>query len=211
MIGVTDRAHWDDRYSTVGADEVSWYESEPATSLDLLERLGIGSSDSVIDVGGGASSLVDHLLAAGHSDVAVLDISRVALGEARARIGDPPQVSWIEADLVSWEPTRRWDVWHDRAVLHFLTDEDDRARYVATMRRALTSRGAFVIGAFADDGPAECSGLPVRRYGAGDFVELLGDVDVVEQARTMHHTPGGAAQPFHWIAGRLTRGMADGE
>jgi SAM-dependent methyltransferase len=203
VITVTDRAHWDDRYSTIGADEVSWYESEPATSLAFFERLGIRPSDSVIDVGGGASRLVDHLLAAGHSDVAVLDISRVALDEGRARIGDPPQVSWIEADLLSWEPTRRWEVWHDRAVLHFLTDDDDRARYAATMRRALVPRGAFVIGAFAEDGPTECSALPVRRYGAGDFVDLLGDVDVVEQARRIHHTPGGAAQPFRWIAGRL--------
>lgn len=200
---MVDRAHWDNRYSMGAASSLSWFEEEPTTSLQLFGHLGVTSSHSVIDIGGGASSLVDHLLEAGHSDVAVLDISGVALGAARARVGDSSGATWIEADLLRWEPTRCWDVWHDRAVLHFLTSERDRATYVSTMRRALVPGGAFVIGVFAEDGPMECSALPVRRYAPSDLVDLLGSVDVVEQVRTVHHTPGGVAQPLSWIAGRL--------
>jgi SAM-dependent methyltransferase len=145
--------------------------------------------------------LVDHLLARGHTDVAVLDLSAVALAEARSRVGSA--ATWIDDDLLTWEPRRRWDVWHDRAVLHFLTHDADRAKYVQQLRRSLVPGGAFVIGVFAQDGPTQCSALPVRRYSEPDLVALLGDVDVVAQRRVVHRTPGGADQPFNWIAGRL--------
>jgi SAM-dependent methyltransferase len=201
--------HWDERYRTVGSSSVSWYEAEPTVSLRLLDALGVTAAHSVIDVGGGASVLVDRLLERGHADLAVLDLSAVALAEARDRLGDPPAVTWIEADLRAWEPPRRWDVWHDRAVLHFLTDDADRSTYVETMRRALVPGAAFVIGTFAEDGPTECSSLPVRRQKAEDLVELLdglGEIEVVERLRHVHHTPGGADQPFTWVAGRLRPG-----
>lgn len=198
-----DRAHWDERYRTVGADSVSWFESEPTTSLELFRALDVGPGDSVIDVGGGASLLVDRLLRAGHRDVAVLDLSRVALAEARERVGSRSEVTWINDDVLTWRPERRWDVWHDRAVLHFLVAAQDRRAYVDRMHEALEPGGAFVIGAFAEDGPTECSSLPVRRYGAVDFAELLGDVEVVEHRRAVHRTPVGLEQPFNWIAGRL--------
>jgi SAM-dependent methyltransferase len=195
--------HWNERYRTVGTEAVSWYEATPAVSLDLLDRLGVTAAQSVIDVGGGASALVDHLLDRGHTDLAVLDLSPVAMDAARLRLKDPEAVTWIEADLVRWEPPRRWDVWHDRAVLHFLTSDDERAAYVEVLRRAVGSGGAFAIGTFAEDGPTHCSGLPVRRQSATDLVDLIGDVDVVESRRHVHRTPGGADQAFTWVAGRL--------
>lgn len=200
---MADAAHWNERYRSTGPREVSWYEERPTTSLELLAALGVGPAQSVIDVGGGASTLVDHLLRDGHHDLTVLDLSAIALATARARLGDPAAVTWIEADLLTWQPTRRWDVWHDRAVLHFLVDEADRAIYRALLDRSLEPGGAVVIGAFAEDGPTHCSALPVRRHSPEDLVELLGDIEVVEHRRHIHRTPGGADQPFNWIAGRL--------
>jgi SAM-dependent methyltransferase len=197
------QVHWDDRYETIGSHAVSWYEDRPTVSLDLLARVGVTPAESVIDVGGGASTLVDHLHAAGHRDLAVLDVSAVALGEARDRLDDPDGVTWLVADVTTWQPDRTWDAWHDRAVLHFLTDELGRQRYRAALRRALAPGGAFVIGTFAEDGPTECSGLPVRRHGADDLASFLEDAEVIEQRRHVHRTPAGIDQPFNWIAGRL--------
>ena len=196
--------HWDDRYGTIGETSLSWFEETPTVSLQLLDQLGVTAHDSVLDVGGGASRLVDHLLERGHRDVAVLDVSAVALSEARFRLGDPGWVEWIERDLLSWEPPRRWSVWHDRAVLHFLVDDDHRAAYVRLLRHTLEPGGAFVIGVFAEDGPTECSGLAVRRSTADELMDLLGDVEVVAQLRHVHRTPGGIDQPFNWLAGRLS-------
>jgi Methyltransferase domain len=203
-VGKVDGAdHWDDRYGTIGETSVSWFEETPTVSLMLLDELGVTPRESVVDIGGGASRLVDRLLERGHRDVAVLDISAVALREARHRLGEPGGVEWIERDLLSWEPPRRWSVWHDRAVLHFLVDDADRASYVGLLRHALEPGGAFVIGVFAEDGPMECSGLPVRRSTADELVDLVGDVEVVAQLRHVHRTPRGADQPFNWLAGRL--------
>ncbi len=201
---VSDRAHhWDSRYAGVGPTGVSWYQEHAAESVELMDLLGRSAGTTVLDVGGGASTFVDDLLRRGQRDVTVLDVSAVALDAARARLGDPPEVTWITHDLLTWSPRRRWDLWHDRAVLHFLADDRDRATYVALLRRALQPGGGFVIGTFAPDGPTHCSGLPVRRYAVADLVALLGDVEVVEHRRTVHHTPGGAGQPFTWVAGRL--------
>jgi SAM-dependent methyltransferase len=203
---VADRAHWDERYRTVGSSAVSWFEERPTVSLELLAAAGVGPVDSVIDVGGGASRLVDHLLAAGHTDVTVLDISAEAIEEARLRLGDPPAVTWLVEDLLRWEPARRWAAWHDRAMLHFLVDDADRTTYATVLGRALLPGGGFVIGTFAEDGPTECSGLPVRRYAPEDLdalVALAGDVEITARRRHVHRTPGGADQPFNWIAGRL--------
>lgn len=184
---------------------MSWFEPTPAVSLQLLDELGVTPQDSVVDIGGGASRLVDCLLQRGHRDVAVVDVSSVALGEARARLADPVGAEWIEGDLLAWEPARRWSVWHDRAVLHFLVGADDRVSYVRLLRRTLQPGGAFVIGVFAEDGPAECSGLPVRRSTPSELVELMGDAEIVAEMRHVHRTPGGADQPFNWLAGRLRR------
>lgn len=199
---MADAAHWNSRYETVGSTEVSWFEAEPTVSVELLAELGIGADQSVIDVGGGASRLVDRLLAAGHTDLAVLDLSGAALAEARQRVGDPAAVEWIEADLVTWEPARRWDVWHDRAVVHFLTSDEERAVYAARLADAIEPDGAFVIGAFAPDGPTQCSGLEVRRQSFDDLAELVGEALIIERRHHVHLTPSGATQSFNWIAGR---------
>jgi trans-aconitate methyltransferase len=197
-------SHWNARYSSHSATAMSWYQEHPHTSLELLQLLGAGPEAAIIDVGGGASTLVDHLLAGGYSDVTVLDVSSEALTIARERLGDAAAaLRCIEADLLTWAPTRVWDVWHDRAVLHFMVTAEARTAYVAQLRRALTPAGAFVIGTFAEDGPTECSALPVHRYAPDDLVELLGPVEVFVQRRELHHTPGGVEQPFNWVAGRL--------
>ncbi len=203
MNGVPDEAHWDHRYEDLGAESVSWYQARPSTSLDLLEVLEVGPDTSVLDVGGGASRLVDCLVDAGYEDVAVLDLSGVALELARNRLGDPAGVEWIHHEVTSWRPLRRWDVWHDRAVLHFLVAGEDRAAYRRVLRAALRTGGAVVIGTFAEDGPTHCSGLPVRRHSPAELRTFLGErFDVVEQRREVHRTPAGLEQPFNWIAAR---------
>ena len=198
-----DPEHWNDRYRLNGSQSVSWYEERPSVSLALLDALGVGPAEAVIDVGGGASTLVDHLLGAGYVDLTVLDISVTALDTARGRLGDPDGVNWVEADILEWRPSGQWNVWHDRAVLHFLVDDAHRSDYVDTLRRSLIPGGAFVIGTFAEDGPTTCSGLPVWRQTGEDLVGLLGDVEILEQRRQIHRTPDDAEQPFTWIAGRL--------
>jgi ubiquinone/menaquinone biosynthesis C-methylase UbiE len=202
---VTDSSpeHWERRYQTAGATGVPWYQEHAATSIALMDAVGRMPEWAVLDVGGGASRLVDDLLASGQRDVTVLDVSATALNLARGRLDDPPEVTWIAADLLTWRPDRQRDLWHDRAVLHFLVDEAERATYVAQLRRAVRTGGAFVIGTFAEDGPTRCSGLPVRRYAASDLVDLLGEVTVTETRQDVHSTPAGAAQPFTWVAGRL--------
>jgi trans-aconitate methyltransferase len=210
-VAIGDRAHWDHRYDTIGPESVSWHQDTPVVSLELIAAVSGGTRPSLIDVGGGASTLVDHLLAAGHTDVTVLDLSPVALDAARRRVGERPEVTWQARDLLTWEPDRTWGVWHDRAVLHFLLTDDDRARYAGALRKAVAPGGAVVIGTFAEDGPTNCSGLPVRRHSAADLRALLGDLEIVEERREVHRTPGGAAQPFTWIAGRLRWSATGGD
>ena len=191
--------HWNNVYATRGAEERSWSEDEPTSSLELLDLLGVTARDSLLDVGAGESGLVDHLLARGFTDLTVLDLSEVALAATREREGHDHVVT-VAADVTSWRTQRLFDVWHDRAVLHFLSI-DDAQRYVATLESVLAPQGAVVIGVFAPDGPSSCSGLEVQRYSAEDLVELLGtDFVLVGQRRSRHRTPWGAEQSFQWVA-----------
>jgi trans-aconitate methyltransferase len=193
--------HWNDVYATRGVDERSWSEPEPTTSLELLEVLGVAPGDSLIDIGAGESQLVDHLLARGFTDLSILDLSATALAATRERMSHENVVT-VEANVTTWHPTRHYDVWHDRAVLHFLSPPD-ALRYVSTLRDALFPGGAVVIGVFAPDGPESCSGLPVTRYGAEDLAALLGEeFRVVTERRVRHRTPWGTEQPFQWVAAR---------
>lgn len=191
-------AHWDRAYATRGTEGVSWFEAVPATSLDLIRRAGAGPDDPIVDVGGGASRLAGAALRAGFRDVTVLDLCAAALAAARERLGDAAgRVSWAAGDILTWAPPRRYAVWHDRAVLHFLTAEADRRRYAATLDAALRRDGHAVVGAFAPDGPPRCSGLAVSRWTPEGIAAELG-LALVEGRRAEHRTPGGAVQPFSW-------------
>ncbi|HXY28680.1 MAG TPA: class I SAM-dependent methyltransferase [Acidimicrobiales bacterium] len=195
--------HWDAAYRSRGVEGVSWFEATPTVSLELIGRLGIEASAAVLDVGGGASSLVDHLMAAGFVDVTVLDVSEVALDMGRRRVGDRPEVSWLHQDVLVWQPDRRFGLWHDRAVFHFLTEEADRVRYLSTLAAAVGPNAGIVLATFAPDGPEYCSGLPVVRYSAEALAAVLGNrFTVVASRREVHTTPGGVAQPFTWVAAR---------
>jgi SAM-dependent methyltransferase len=198
-------ARWDEVYAQ-GAT-CSWFQDAPEMSLRMLDAAGVTPADSVIDVGGGASPLAGALLRRGFEDVTVLDISAAAMEHARRRLGPrADQVHWLTADIRSWRSARRFAAWHDRAVFHFLTAEPDRQDYRRTLAAATAPGAVVVIGCFAPDGPQQCSGLPVARYGPGDFAAELGPCwELVAQDREEHATPAGAAQPFTWAALRRTR------
>jgi len=198
-----DRArHWSDVYASKPADTVSWFQSEPSVSLELLDGLGVTAGDSVVDVGGGASVLVDRLVARGFTDVTVLDIADPALAVARARLGGDAPVTWVAGDVLTWVPARHYDLWHDRAVLHFLSGEDVTT-YRDVLERAVAPGGAVVLATFAPDGPGHCSGLPVTRYDDDALAAVLGTgFDVVARRREVHVTPSGAGQPFTWLGAR---------
>lgn len=203
------RSHWDHVYEHKPNQAVSWYRAHLDRSLSWIDSLA-RPSDALVDVGGGASTLVDDLLGRGFRDVTVLDVSGAALQAARARLGlRAARVQWVEADIADWRPARRYAVWHDRAVFHFMTTPVQRAAYVATLR-AGTAPGALVImGTFALDGPARCSGLPVERYSAETLSAVLGDDFVlVDRAEESHRTPSGAEQRFSWSALRRAGGPA---
>jgi len=197
---VDRQAHWQEVYETKATDAVSWYQPEPQPSADLLTLAGATPESGIVDIGGGASTLVDWLLGNGFRDVTVLDLSDAALAAARSRLGAAASpVSWIAADVTKWRPARNWDIWHDRAAFHFLTDPGDRAAYVDRLRSGLRPGGHAIIGTFAPDGPEKCSGLPVERYDARKLSSTLGSgFRLVDSRRHEHVTPWGAVQRFHF-------------
>lgn len=206
MSAAGRQAHWDDVYRTKGETSVSWFQETPAPSLELMALVGATRRSAIIDIGGGASRLVDCLVSRGYEDVTVLDLSAAALTHARTRLGDrADRVAWIVADVTAWEPSRTFDVWHDRAAFHFLTEPADRAAYVDRLRRALRHGGHAIIGTFAPDGPEKCSGLPVARHDATSLATLLGTGFVlVDTRRHEHATPWGATQRFQFSTFRFS-------
>ena len=195
------RVRWEKIYCERTADEVSWFQGSPALSLELIRQAKVPQGGTLIDVGGGASRLVDSILDEDLARVSVLDISPRALAHARDRLGArAEQVHWIEADITAFLPAEPYDVWHDRAVLHFLTDESDRKKYVECLRKALKPGGAFILAAFAPDGPETCSGLPVRRYDSSLVREAFGDeFELVRETAETHMTPWTAEQKFAYF------------
>jgi 2-polyprenyl-3-methyl-5-hydroxy-6-metoxy-1,4-benzoquinol methylase len=191
-------AHWANIYTTRPPDEVSWYEAVPTVSLRRINEAIKEGARSVIDVGGGASRLADQLVDRGLTRLAVLDISGQGLEVARMRLGDQAhQVEWIEADVTKVQDLGRFDVWHDRAVFHFLTEPADRVHYVALCEQTVTPGGIAIVATFAPDGPQTCSGLPVRRYDASRLTEECGpSFGLIDSERFVHTTPRGAFQPF---------------
>jgi trans-aconitate methyltransferase len=200
MPDIDRRAHWDNVYATKDERSVSWFQENPAISLDLIHAAGAARSAAICDIGGGASRLVDALVGEGFQDITVLDISAKALAIARARLACAGErVRWIAADVTTWRPERPFDLWHDRAVFHFLTDAGDRAAYAERVAQAVKPGGHVIIGAFAPDGPERCSGLPVMRHDAASIGAVLGpSFTLLESRRDDHRTPGGAVQHFHF-------------
>ncbi len=201
---MTRAEHWDEAYTSRGIDGVSWHQDVPAVSLELVDALDVPRDAAVVDIGGGGSFLAEELVARGFTDVTVLDFSATALDAARGRLPADAPVRYARADLFEWEPNRRFDLWHDRAVFHFLIEDRDRDRYLATLKAVLRPGGTLILGTFAADGPEICSGLPVCRYSAGELADGLGaEFAVVATRREVHVTPRGVMQPFTWVAGTL--------
>jgi SAM-dependent methyltransferase len=193
------REHWERIYATKHAQQVSWYLPRAERSLHLIRQTGVPRTAAIIDVGGGASTLVDDLLHEGYTSLTVLDLSATALAAAQERLGaEACNVTWLDADITHARlPKAAYDVWHDRAVFHFLTQAQQRKAYLAALVRALRPGGHAVIATFAEDGPEQCSGLPVVRYApAGLQAELGPAFTLVQYEREEHRTPAGAVQQF---------------
>lgn len=191
--------HWEHVYSTKKTDAVSWFQEHAEQSMRLIRGTGVPCSARIIDVGGGASTLVDDLLIYGYSAVTVLDLSAAALSVAKARISlNGSAVQWLEGDITKVSlPVHAFDVWHDRAVFHFLTSREDRQAYVETVLRSVKPGGHVIVATFAEDGPLNCSGLPVMRYGPNELhAEFGSPFTLVQHEREEHHTPFGTVQKF---------------
>jgi SAM-dependent methyltransferase len=190
--------HWEQIYSTKNATEVSWYQQEPRISLEMIQAVAPDRRARILDVGGGASTLVDGLLAAGYRDLTVLDLSAAALEQARLRLGtSATKVQWIEANVLTATLAAPVDVWHDRAVFHFLTEAIDRRNYVEQVHRWVKPGGYVLVATFAEDGPERCSGLKTARYSADSLHAEFGEAfQLLENRREEHRTPTGGAQRF---------------
>ncbi|WP_018865239.1 class I SAM-dependent methyltransferase [Thioalkalivibrio sp. ARh3] len=202
---MSNKLHWEQVYQTRDTEAVGWYESEARTSRALIRDVAPNADAEIADIGGGASVLVDELLAEGYRHLTVFDLSGVALEKARERIGERAEaVTWQEADVLDYAfPKDALDIWHDRAVFHFLTGADQRAAYVRHMQHALRPGGHVVIGTFALDGPKQCSGLPVQRHSPETLQEAFGPAfALVMSRREVHVTPGGTEQPYNWCVFR---------
>lgn len=194
-------AHWDDVYAAKAADETSWFQRSYDTSVRLIAAAD-ETRGPLIDIGGGVGTLVDELVDAGWRDVTVLDVSDESMRIVRDRLAGrtDARITTVTSDVLAWRPTRTFAVWHDRAVLHFLTDDADRTAYAQRAARAVEPGGALVIGCFAPDGPDSCSGLPVRRASADELAALLApDFSLESAEREEHVTPWGAVQAFTWV------------
>jgi hypothetical protein len=191
------RDHWEGVYSTKAETAVSWYQRHSTRSLALVTASADRASH-IVDIGGGASTLVDDLLERGYTNVTVLDIAEAPLAKARSRLGaKASRVTWIVADVTRWQPPRLYDAWHDRAVFHFLTKAEEQDAYVATLRAGTKPRATVIMATFAPDGPDNCSGLPVQRYSPQALAARIGPPFVlVDETHEAHSTPWGAEQRF---------------
>jgi SAM-dependent methyltransferase len=197
--------HWEKVYAGKASTQVSWYQQNPRLSLNMIRETGVTPSQRIIDIGGGASTLVDHLLDAGFQDISVLDIAHGAIEQAKARLGQRAnQVTWLESDVTGFRPEQPYAVWHDRAVFHFLTDPLDRSAYVHSMAGALQPGSYAIIATFDLEGPEQCSGLDIVRYSPETLAAVLGDeFRLVKTSSEDHLTPSNAVQKFIYC--RFTR------
>ena len=198
------KLHWEHVYSSKDPTEVSWYQGAPQLSLQMIAATGVETGGAIIDVGGGASTLVDNLLDSGYSDVTVLDIAFTALERSRARLGDAAKnATWIEQDILHFEPNRSFKLWHDRAVFHFLTEKSQQRHYADLLQKAIEPGGHLILATFGPDGPQRCSGLPVQRYSTEELSSLLEPAfELQAQDLEEHKTPGGSVQQFLYTCWR---------
>lgn len=195
------KKHWERVYSNTSVTETSWHQDEPRLSLSMIANTGAGPGASLIDIGGGASVLVNELLDLGYQDLTVLDVSSAALQHAAQRLGGrSSQVTWIEADATAFRPPRQFDIWHDRAAFHFLTAGQDRLGYMEALRQALAPGGQVIMATFAPGGPEKCSGLNIIQYDSGKLQKELGpDFILQEQQDEIHRTPANRQQLFRFF------------
>jgi len=198
---VSAQTHWDNAYSSKGVNDRSWSESSESDALSELEFANLSIEDAIIDVGGGASTFVKSLVKTGYVNVTVLDISQTAIAEAQSMLGDAREaVKWVVADIMQWRPSKTYAFWNDRAVFHFLVNEQDQQAYVGNVLRATHSGSHIVIATFSPDGPESCSGLPVKRWSQEDLANLFADsCKVVRSGERSHVTPWGSTQSFTWV------------
>jgi SAM-dependent methyltransferase len=194
------QSHWQNVYGTKSEKEVSWFQESPTISLDLIHATGVKLSASIVDIGAGASRLVDALIDDGFEALTVLDLSETALAATKARLGArASKVHWVVADVTKWNSSQTYDVWHDRAAFHFLTESKDRAAYAERISKTVRPGGHVIIGTFAPDGPERCSGLPVVRHDSASLSETLGrSFELMEGRRHDHQTPTGSIQRFQF-------------
>lgn len=198
MENFNRKAHWENIYTTKELTDVSWYQPVPEISLDFLAQSALPKTAKIIDVGGGDSYFVDHLIKLGYTDITVLDISEHALERAKARLGENASlVKWIVSDATSFVPEESYDFWHDRAVFHFLTEEKDIAAYQDILVKGIKIGGILVLGTFSEDGPTKCSGIPIKQYSEQSMVERFTiGFEKIRCLRTDHPTPFGTTQNF---------------
>ena len=195
MEQIDKKHHWENIYQTKELNEVSWFQPKPETSLNFFEEFAISSTAKIIDIGGGDSFLIDHLLLLGYIDITVLDISNSAIERAKKRLGsNAEKVKWIVSDIVDFEPTESYDVWHDRAAFHFLTNKEDREKYVSIADKGLTNDGLLIVGTFSETGPLKCSGVEIQQYSEISLIEQMKSKFQKINCFTIDHTT-----PFNTI------------
>lgn len=198
------KSYWENIYATKDTQKVGWFQLRPALTLSLVEELAIPKDSTIIDIGGGDSYLVDYLLADDYRNVTVLDISDKAIEKAKLRLGEKREhPKWIVSDIREFEPLRQYDLWHDRAAFHFLTEEEDIRKYVETAKKGIIENGLMIIGTFSEKGPTTCSGLPVRQYALEELQETFSpDFETVKTFNIDHITPSGQSQNYSFCVFR---------
>jgi len=199
------KAHWEKVYREKAADSVSWFQSNPDVSLSLIKSCHLDIDDSLIDVGGGSSVLIDSLINLGHQNLSVLDISSAALSNSQERLGSlADRVNWLVEDVTNFQAPQKYSLWHDRAVFHFLTDKADREKYIEALKASLSENGYLILASFAIGGPEKCSGLPIVQYDEEKIMNELGaEFELVESKNEVHLTPWESEQSFKYF--RLKR------
>ena len=192
------KSHWENIYQTKDISTVSWYQPTPTTSLDLIAELGLNKDSAIIDIGGGDSFLPDFLLKLGYTNISVLDISEKALENAKSRLGeDAKKIKWIVSDIIKFSPIEKYDLWHDRAAFHFLTEEKEINEYVELVSRALKAKANLIMGTFSENGPTKCSGIDIKQYSKSELTHLFSaNFEKLHCENVNHITPSGAVQNF---------------